>query len=293
MSAQNELTKVHYETALGVVDLDFASVKRYLVRGQADKITDQEVVLFMKTCQAQKLNPFAQGEVYLIKFGNDPAQMVVGKDAYTRRAEENPLYLGYKSGIVVLRGNEVIQKEGTCLYPGEELLGGWCRVNRLREASKEKEEVFKEVSLKEYDKGQANWKTKPCTMIEKVAVSQALRAAFPKDYEGLYVAEEVSPNGCIDADFRVEGDGEAADMTPISKEQRTALFNLVYSRMGKEQGNDVVSAVLEEFGLESTKDMPVSTYEKVLDRLMEILQGLGQNGDGEDVPPEQADPGEG
>ncbi len=224
MSAQNELTKVHYETALGVVDLDFASVKRYLVRGQADKITDQEVVLFMKTCQAQKLNPFAQGEVYLIKFGNDPAQMVVGKDAYTRRAEENPLYLGYKSGIVVLRGNEVIQKEGTCLYPGEELLGGWCRVNRLREASKEKEEVFKEVSLKEYDKGQANWKTKPCMMIEKVAVSQALRAAFPKDYEGLYVAEEVSPNGCIDADFRVEGDGEAADMTPISKEQRTALF---------------------------------------------------------------------
>ena len=130
-------------------------------------------------------------------------------------------------------------------------------------------------------------------MIEKVAVSQALRAAFPKDYEGLYVAEEVSPNGCIDADFRVEGEGEAAAMTPISKEQRTALFNLVYSRMGKEQGNDVVSAVLEEFGLESTKDMPVSTYEKVLDRLMEILQGLGQNGDGEDVPPEQADPGEG
>lgn len=293
MSAQNELTKVHYETALGVVDLDFPAVKNYLVRGQADKITDQEVVLFMKMCQAQKLNPFVQGEAYLIKFGNEPAQMVVGKDAYTRRAEENPLYLGYKSGIVVLRGDQVIQKEGTCLYPGEELLGGWCRVNRMREATSEKEEFFKEVSLKEYDKGQANWKTKPCTMIEKVAVSQALRAAFPKEYEGMYVAEEVAPNGYVDADFKVVGNNEEADMTPISKEQRTALFNLVYSRMGKEQGNGVVSAVLEEFGLESTKDMPVSTYEKVLDRLMEILQGMGQNNEGEDVPPEQADPGEG
>lgn len=71
----------------------------------------------MKTCQAQKLNPFAQGEAYLIKFGSDPAQMVVGKDAYMRRAEENPAYRGHKSGIVVLRGEQVIQKEGTCLYP--------------------------------------------------------------------------------------------------------------------------------------------------------------------------------
>ena len=184
----NSLMKISYETSLGVVDLDFQTVKNYLVRGQAEKITDQEVVLFMKTCQAQKLNPFAQGEAYLIKFGNDPAQMVVGKDAYMRRAEENPAYRGHKSGIVVLRGDQVIQKEGTCLYPGETLLGGWCRVHRIRTGGSG-EEIFKEVSLKEYDKGQANWKTKPCTMIEKVAVSQALRSAFPKDYEGMYVAE--------------------------------------------------------------------------------------------------------
>ena len=120
----NSLTKITYETSLGTVDLEFQTVKNYLVRGQSDKITDQEVILFMKTCQAQKLNPFAQGEAYLIKFGSDPAQMVVGKDAYMRRAEENPAYRGHKSGIVVLRGEQVIQKEGTCLYPGETLLGG-------------------------------------------------------------------------------------------------------------------------------------------------------------------------
>lgn len=195
----NSLTKITYETSLGTVDLDFQTVKNYLVRGQADKITDQEVILFMKTCQAQKLNPFAQGEAYLIKFGNEPAQMVVGKDAYMRRAEENPSYRGHKSGIVVLRGEQVIQKEGTCLYPGETLLGGWCRVHRTRNGSEE--ECFKEVSLKEYDKGQANWKTKPCTMIEKVAVSQALRSAFPTDYEGMYVAEEVSEQGFTDAEY--------------------------------------------------------------------------------------------
>ena len=270
----NSLTKITYETSLGTVDLDFQTVKNYLVRGQSDKITDQEVILFMKTCQAQKLNPFAQGEAYLIKFGSDPAQMVVGKDAYMRRAEENPAYRGHKSGIVVLRGEQVIQKEGTCLYPGETLLGGWCRVHRTRNGGSE-EEVFKEVSLKEYDKGQANWKTKPCTMIEKVAVSQALRAAFPKDYEGMYVAEEVSEQGYTDDEYEnmgtVNGE-EPIDMTPITQEQRKTLFRMVHQRLGKDDGNNLVQAVLAEFKLDSTNGMPVSTYSKVMARIMEVLE---------------------
>ena len=279
----NSLMKISYETSLGVVDLDFQTVKNYLVRGQAEKITDQEVILFMKTCQAQKLNPFAQGEAYLIKFGNDPAQMVVGKDAYMRRAEENPAYRGHKSGIVVLRGDQVIQKEGTCLYPGETLLGGWCRVHRIRTGGSG-EEIFKEVSLKEYDKGQANWKTKPCTMIEKVAVSQALRSAFPKDYEGMYVAEEVSEQGYTDAEYEQMGTGggaedEVIDMTPISQEQRKALFRMVHERMGKETGNELIQAVLAEFKLESTNGMPISTYHKVMDRIMDIMKSCDDHGE--------------
>lgn len=285
----NSLTKITYETSLGTVDLDFQTVKNYLVRGQADKITDQEVILFMKTCQAQKLNPFAQGEAYLIKFGNDPAQMVVGKDAYMRRAEENPSYRGHKSGIVVLRGEQVIQKEGTCLYPGETLLGGWCRVHRTRTGGSE-EEIFKEVSLKEYDKGQANWKTKPCTMIEKVAISQALRSAFPKDYEGMYVAEEVSEQGYTDAEYENmgpsgNGEDEVIDMTPITQDQRKALFKMVHQKLGQKQGNALVQAVLTEFNLESTNGMPVSTYSKVMARIMEVLESCegepdAENGDG-------------
>lgn len=284
----NSLQKITYETSLGTVDLDFQTVKNYLVRGAADKITDQEVILFMKTCQAQKLNPFAQGEAYLIKFGSDPAQMVVGVGAYMRRAEENPAYRGHKAGIVVLRGDQVIQKEGTCLYPGESLLGGWCRVRRARSGSEE--EIFKEVSLKEYDKGQANWKTKPCTMIEKVAVSQALRAAFPKDYEGMYVAEEVSEQGYTDAEYEqmdtVDGE-EPIDMTPISQEQRKTLFRMVHQKLGKEDGNALVQAVLSEFNLESTNGMPVSTYHKVMDRVMEVLESCGNEDNASDADHEE------
>ena len=38
-------------------------------------------------------------------------------------------------------------------------------------------------------------KQSPATMIEKVAVSQALRNAFPKDFEGLYTPEEMPTIG--------------------------------------------------------------------------------------------------
>ncbi len=287
----NSLQKITYETSLGVVELDFPTVKGYLVRGQADKITDQEVILFMKTCQAQKLNPFAQGEAYLIKFGSEPAQMVVGKDAYMRRAEENPAYRGHKSGIVILRGDQVIQKEGTCLYPGETLLGGWCRVSRVRVGGGD-EEKFSEVSLKEYDKGQANWKTKPCTMIEKVAVSQALRAAFPTDYEGMYTAEEVSSQGFTDAEYQDmnPSGGEPVDMTPITQDQRKALFRMARERLGPEPGNDLIQAVLAEFNLESTTGMPTSTYNKVLGRVMEVLENCETPEDTNDGPaPDQVE----
>lgn len=42
------------------IDIDF--VKSYLVRGNAENITDQELVFFLNTCKSQKLNPLVQGE---------------------------------------------------------------------------------------------------------------------------------------------------------------------------------------------------------------------------------------
>lgn len=111
-------------------------------------------------------------------------------------------------------------------------------------------------------------------MIEKVAVSQALRAAFPKDYEGMYTAEEVSNQGYTDEDYSKmgsTGDDGTIDMTPITQEQRKALFRMVHERLGKEDGNALIQAVLTEFGLESTNGMATSTYQQVLARIMEVL----------------------
>lgn len=260
----NDLMAVNYETALGAVQLDAETVKQYLVKGNGN-VSDQEVFLFVKMCQAQRLNPFVTGEVYLIKFGSQPAQMVVGYDTYKRRADENPAHLYTESGIVVCRGTsgEIVQKTGACLYPTEQLVGGWCRVHKLKG---EREVVtFKEVGFNEYNKGNAIWKEKPCTMIEKVAISQCLREAYPKDYEGLYTAEELAPaeygevigqNGTV-----IES---SAPEEVITQVDRQVLFAKAHSAFGDNAGNEAIKRLLADEGLSSTTNMTKSTYDRIM-----------------------------
>ena len=271
--AEQNALAVSYEVLGTRVELDLQFVKKYLVRGRADLTSDQELVFFMNTCKMQGLNPLAQGEVYLIKYSkDDPAQMVVGKDAYLRRAYSNPDYLYKNDGIVVQRGQEIIQKAGCCLYPGETLIGGWCRVYFLRNGKER--ETFKEVSFSEYNKGQANWKSKPATMINKVAVSQCVRDAFPKDYEGLYSEDEMVASGAIPVNYEVlEGDPPPAeDDTPITQEQRQMLFTTAQKVFGKEEGNQVIKSIIDQIGLTSTAGMKQSRYEQVTLMLMEACE---------------------
>lgn len=266
---QNALT-VSYDVLGTHVELDLQFVKSYLVRGNPDKITDQEIVFFMNTCKMQKLNPLVAGEVYCIKFGNEPAQMVVGKGAYLRRAFEHPDYLCKEDGIVVVRGDNILQKEGCCLYPGETLLGGWCRVHFIRNGKERT--AFKEVQLAEYDKGQANWKSKPATMINKVAISQCVREAFPKDYEGLYSEEEMIASGAIPANYTIVPEtGEVVEDDPaITQEQRQTMFKMVRSAFGEEEGNSLLMRLLKEENYESTHGLPVSVFNRIVKRVMDL-----------------------
>lgn len=283
----NELMAVNYETALGNVQLDAETVKQYLVKGNGN-VTDQEVFLFVKMCQAQRLNPFVTGEVYLIKFGSQPAQMVVGYDTYKRRADENPSHLCTKSGIVVCRGSsgEIVQKKGACLYPSETLVGGWCEVHKLK--GEREVTTYKEVGFSEYNKGNAIWKEKPCTMIEKVAISQCLREAYPKDYEGMYTAEELAPaqyNVVVDQNGEViEGSIPNAPNEmdePITQGERQALFFKAHTAFGKERGNEILKQLIADEGLQSTSGMTKAAYARISDRIEEMALENGNAGSAE------------
>lgn len=276
----NELMKVEFESLSGIaVKLDAETVRNTLARGNG-KITDQEVAMFLRTCQAKKLDPLENGEVYLIKYDDKvPAQLVVGCHAYIRRADHFPDYRGFKAGITVIRGSvaEPIQKEGACVYKalGEQLIGGWCRVFRER-SNGYVEETFVEVDFNEYSTGKSNWNAKPATMIRKVAISQAFRAAFPNEYEGLYTVDEMQASGAIPGNYRVvEGTGEVIDVEEeeqkISQEQRQSLFRLAKEHLGAD-ANDTLKKLISKQGYDSTNGMPVSTYNKVIEEIMRIAK---------------------
>lgn len=282
----NELTKVEFKSLSGInVQLDAQTVKNTLTRGNG-QVTDQEVAMFIRTCQAKALDPFENGEVYLIKYDNKaPAQLVVGCHAYVRRADHFPDYRGHKCGITVVRdsGNgipEIIQKEGSCVYKaiGETLIGGWCRVFRER-IKGNVEETFVEVSLEEYSTGKSNWSSKPATMIQKVAKSQAFRAAFPNEYEGLYTIDEMQASGAIPAQYQVnEATGEVieveAEEPKITQAQRKAMFSAIQSVFtDKDTANKKMKELIAEEGYNSTAGMPLSAYERIMKKINELKNG--------------------
>lgn len=181
----NSLIEASYQLESGQM-LTAETVKNYLVSGNG-AVTDQETLMFIELCKAQKLNPFIR-EAYLIKFGNSPANIVVGKDVFLKRAFRNENYNGMQAGIVILNKNgEMEEREGSLKVVGETLLGGWCKV-----FLKNQEFAVKSVvSMEEYSKGQSTWKQMPCVMIRKCAIVTALREAFPEDLQGLYDSSEI------------------------------------------------------------------------------------------------------
>lgn len=189
----NELV-VSYKVDDQEIKLTPKIVQDYLV-GTTAQITMPEFKLFTELCKVRKLNPFLR-EAYLIKYSNNqPASIVVGKDAILKRAVLNPKYDGMKSGIVVLNTNgEVIERKGTFKLDTETLVGGWAEVFRKDWSNS----IYCSVSLSEaiQKKGNgepnSNWSKQPATMIEKVAKVRALREAFVEDLGGMYEAEEMN-----------------------------------------------------------------------------------------------------
>lgn len=182
---KKEEKQITYQVAGEDVKLSEGIVKQFLTRGNVS-ITQQEAVNFIQLCKYRKLNPFLN-EAYLVKFGNDPAQLIVGFDAFKRKADENPNYKGYRAGVIVCRGKEVLELEGSFKLPTDTLVGGWCEVY----VNGKEYPVVAKVSFAEYNKGKSLWAKLPATMIRKVAISQALREAFPGEIGALYTQEEL------------------------------------------------------------------------------------------------------
>lgn len=190
---KQELTVV-YEADGETITLTPSIVQNYIV-GTDAKITLPEFKFFTSLCKARGLNPFLK-EAYCIKYGKNPAQIVVGKDAVLKRAIKNPNYDGMESGVIVQNKDtgEITERKGTFyLRDIENLVGGWAKVFRKDWQHPTYCSVsFEEVAQKKSDGSlNANWNGKGATMVEKVAKVRALRETFVEELGGMYEAEEM------------------------------------------------------------------------------------------------------
>lgn len=185
---------VVYEVDGEQIKLTPSIVQNYIV-GTDAQITMPEFKFFTSLCKARGLNPFLK-EAYCIKYGKNPAQIVVGKDAVLKRAIKNPNYDGMESGVIVQNKetSEIIERKGTFyLRDSENLVGGWAKVYRKDWQHPTYCSVgFDEVAQKKSDGSlNANWSGKGATMVEKVAKVRALRETFVEELGGMYEAEEM------------------------------------------------------------------------------------------------------
>ena len=221
-------TAITFTAGNDTVKLSPSIIKKYLVSGDSNTVTDQELMMFMMMCKANHLNPWNK-EAYCIKYGTQPATMVVGKEAYMKRANAHPQYDGMDDGIVVLvkETGEMIYRKGTITIEGEQIIGGWAEVYRKDRSRSTRVEVsFAEYAGRKKD-GSLNgqWSSKPATMIRKVAQVQALREAFPDTLGGLYTADEQGVDEPTDMIFEQPAEVKA-EPTPAPKDESAETESL-------------------------------------------------------------------
>jgi phage recombination protein Bet len=157
----------------------------------SEPLSDIEFGLLVQLGKSTGLNPFNK-EIWVIKYSaKAPAQIYISRDGYRKGAQRNPEYEFHESYAVYSKDefrvcNGEIQHSYGFANRGE-LIGAYCIVKR-KSADKPTHVM---VSMSEYYQPQGLWKTKPETMIKKVAEAQALRQNFQETLGGTYSDAEL------------------------------------------------------------------------------------------------------
>lgn len=273
MTENKTVATINYEVNNEEVKLSPSMVRQYLVSGNG-KVTDQEVVMFMQLCRYQKLNPFLN-EAYLVKFGNQAASIITSKEAFMKRAENNPHYKGFKAGIVVARGDEMKHLDGAIKMPKDQLIGAWADVYRDDRTVP----THVEISLEEFSKGQATWKQMPNNMIRKTALVNALREAFPENLGALYTEDDKQPVREVNATEETKGDKPTvsdllgsnepvdAEVEPDKAEEPEINVNDLMAEMKANNGD---KKEVKDNGSQENGDNQDSEQESLFDNIQDL-----------------------
>lgn len=154
-----------------------AMIGDYL-KSLGNKLDDKDRQRFIQISKAFNLNPFIR-EIYGIPYGNN-FNIIVGYEVYLKRAERSGTLEGWRAWT---------DGEGKAMKGCVEIARkGWTKP------------FYHEVYLEEYDQNNSMWKSKPRTMIKKVAIAQGFRMAFPAELGGIPHTVEEEANAVIVVD---------------------------------------------------------------------------------------------
>lgn len=135
------------------------------------------------------LNPYLR-EIWAVKYWNNPANIFIWRDWYRKSAQANKEY-DYHIVDAVYSNDTFNVKNGEVehIYNMKDrwnLVWAYCVVKR-KNSSKPS---FTFVEFKEYNTNMSLWKSKPVTMIKKVAEAQWLRQSFQELFAWTYDEDE-------------------------------------------------------------------------------------------------------
>jgi len=157
--------------------------------------TDADLAMYLYRCKTLGFDPLS-GELVLqkrtMKDGEIRLNFITTRDAYLRKAEQNPEYQGINSGVVKEGDTFLIDTENgvvkhTFGIKRGKILSGWAVVYH-----KNRKPVITTADYSEYSIANSNspvWRSMPSAMIQKIAEVAALRRQFP--IQGIYTAEEM------------------------------------------------------------------------------------------------------
>lgn len=234
------------------------TLKEYLLSTDT-LLSDNEFILFLNIARSARLNPFLR-EIYAVKYGSN-FNIITGYEVYLKRAEDSGQADGHEIEFEGDICEEEVEKDfwegkGDARKKVTRKAKVWrgdlrCTIRVYR---KDRTRPYtKTIWFNEYTKDNAMWFEKPRTMLEKVAITQGYRMAFPKENGGIpYTADELPDPDCTSAKI-IEAKPSKADSSKSSATNGKTTEE--YRRM--------VVSILKNLGF--------STEEEQLDALRFIL----------------------
>jgi phage recombination protein Bet len=186
------------EDTRAVAPVSEKTISDYLAAfGLATQLNKQEISQFVEVAKAFNLNPFKR-EIYCVPYKEGDSKklsIIIGYETYLKRADMIPAFDGYETringrfvpGKVTKKAKNGGTYQADALVPDGEV---FCECIVYRKDRKVPTKV--EIDFNEYNQHNRMWESKPRTMIEKVAIAQAFRKAFPNEMGGMpYTSEEL------------------------------------------------------------------------------------------------------